>query len=168
LAGGYGHVNRQAVDVQENLDRNTGNGSATTVIPLYTGGRLTGNVRLRTAEQRQAIGDYARLALQALNEVEDALNAEQVLAAREALLQEAADDSRRAAGLTETSFRVGKSDMRDVMNRNLAANAAEVALLAVRRERLARRVDLHLALGGDFVQGADTTSTPPASTGQQQ
>jgi len=168
LAAGYGHVNRQAVDLQENLDRNTGSGSATTVIPLYTGGRLTGNVRLRTAEQRQAIGDYARLALQALNEVEDALNAEQVLAAREALLQEAADDSRRAAGLTETSFRVGKSDMRDVMNRSLAANAAEVALLAVRRERLARRVDLHLALGGDFVQGTDTSSTAPASTGQQQ
>ncbi len=37
------------------------------------------------------------------------------------------------------------------MQGQLSAGAAEVALLAVRRERLARRIDLHLALGGDFL-----------------
>ena len=59
--------------------------------------------------------------------------------------------------LTEESYRIGKSDLRDVMNRYLAANAADVALLAVRRERLVRRIDLHLALGGDFVAAAPAT-----------
>ena len=138
----------------------SGDGSATVVVPLYTGGQLTGQVALRTAEQKEAVANYAKLALQALDEVENALDAEDTLATREELLRVSAEDSRRAAGLTETSYRIGKSDLRDVMNRNLSANAAEVALLAVRRERLVRRIDLHLALGGDFV------AAPPAKEAQ--
>jgi outer membrane protein, multidrug efflux system len=138
-------------------------GSATTVVPLYTGGRLTGQVRLRTAEQREAVADYARLALRALDEVEDALNAEGVLARRETLLRAAAEDSRRAAELEETAYRIGQSDLRGVMQRQLSRNAAEVALLSVRRERLVRRVDLHLALGGNFATAtpdSDVASAP--------
>lgn len=161
LSAGYGRVSREAIQVQENIDQTTASGSATAVVPLYTGGALTGNVRLRTGEQREAVANYARLALQALDEVETALDAESTLAMREQLLQIAAEDSRRAAGLTEESYRIGKSDLRDVMNRQLSANASEVALLAVRRERLVRRVDLHLALGGDFV----AASAPPAAEG---
>lgn len=153
LSAGYGRVSREAMEIQRNLDRTTSSVGATVAMPLYTGGRLTGSVRLRTAEQREAVANYARLALQALNDVETALDAEASLATREELLRVAAEDSRRAAGLMEDSYRIGKSDLRDVMNRQLSANAAEVALLAVRRERLVRRVDLHLALGGDFIVG---------------
>lgn len=162
LSAGYGHVRREAVEVQDNVDQTTASGSATAVVPIYTGGALTGNVRLRTAEQREAVANYARLALQALDEVETALDAEATLATREELLQVSAADSRRAASLTEESYRIGKSDLRDVMNRYLAANAADVALLAVRRERLVRRIDLHLALGGDFVAAAPPS---PATEG---
>ena len=165
LSAGYGRVSREAADLAQSSDQTTASTSATAVVPLYTGGQLTGNVRLRTAEQREAIANYARLALQALNEVETALDGETTLAMREELLQIAAADSRRAAGLTEESYRVGKSDLRDVMNRQLSANAAEVALLAVRRERLSRRVDLHLALGGEFLAVAPEETGAPATEG---
>ncbi|KGQ20044.1 NodT family RND efflux system, outer membrane lipoprotein [Lysobacter dokdonensis DS-58] len=166
LSGGYGRVSRDAINVQRNITQNTASASATTVIPLYTGGMLTGQVRLRTAEQREAVANYARLALQALDEVESALDAEATLATREELLRVSAEDSRRAAGLTETSYRIGKSDLRDVMGRQLSANASEVALLAVRRERLVRRVDLHLALGGDFVAAAPPTTGETPGPGE--
>lgn len=165
ISAGYGRVSRRS-RVASAVNQTTASGSATTVVPIYFGGRLTGNVALRTAEQHEAIANYGRLALQALDEVETALDNEATLATREALLRQATDDSRRAAGLTETSYRVGKSDLRDVMNRQLSANAAEVALLAVRRERLVRRIDLHLALGGDFVTG-DAAVDAGASTGEQ-
>jgi multidrug efflux system outer membrane protein len=163
LSAGYGRVSREAIQVQQNIDQTTASSSATAVVPLYTGGILTGNVKLRTAEQREAVANYARMALNALDEVETALDAEATLATREELLQMSASDSRRAAGLTEESYRVGRSDLRDVMNRQLAANAADVALLAVRRERLVRRVDLHLALGGDFVAGESADAQAPAT-----
>lgn len=149
ISAGYGRINRQA-QALEDASRNTSSGSATVLVPIYSGGELTGNVRLRTAEQRQALAEYTRLALQALDEVEDALNAEETLRSREGILQDAAADSRRATGLEQTAYRVGSSDLRAVVQRQLATSATEVALLAVRRERLVRRVDLFLALGGDF------------------
>ncbi|MGO4551328.1 efflux transporter outer membrane subunit [Lysobacter sp. 2RAF19] len=163
LSAGYGRVSRKAIDFTQSESGNTASISGTAVVPLYTGGQLTGQVRLRTAEQREAVANYARLSLQALDEVENALDAEATLATREELLRASAEDSRRAAGLTETSFRIGKSDLRDVMGRMLSANASEVALLAVRRERLVRRVDLHLALGGDFIAGPPTADEAPGS-----
>jgi len=162
LSAGYGHISGKAADFRKDLDRTIASASASSVLPLYTGGRLTGNVRLRTAQQREAVANYARLALQVLGEVEAALDAETNVAAREELLRIAAQDSRRAADLTQDSYRIGKSDLRDVMYRQLTANAAEIALLAMRRERLVRRVDLHLALGGDFVVGPETEASAPA------
>jgi NodT family efflux transporter outer membrane factor (OMF) lipoprotein len=151
ISAGYGRISRNAEQLEGLSDATTASGSVTAVVPLYAGGALTGQVALRTAQQREALADYTRRALKALDEVEDALNAEQTLSAREDILQSAATDSRRATGLEETAYRIGKSDLRAVVQRQLAANATEVALLAVRRERLVRRVDLHLALGGDFL-----------------
>ena len=98
--------------------------------------------------------------------MESALDGEATLATREQLLRIAAADSRRAAQLSETSFRIGKVDLREVMNRQLSANAAEVALLAVRRERLSRRIDLHLALGGDFDVAPPAEAASPGAASQ--
>ena len=154
LSGGYARISNAAVSTRDDLEQTTNTINATVIAPLYMGGALTGQVRLRTAEQREAIADYARRALIALDEVEDALTAERVLAERERLLREAAQANRTATDLEQTAYRVGKSDLRAVNQRQLATWAAETALLSVQRERLSRRVDLHLALGGNFATAA--------------
>ncbi len=163
LSAGYGRISNEAVELREDLEQTTASVSATAVAPLYTGGALTGQVHLRTAEQKEAVADYARRALIALGEVEDALNADRILAERERILGEAAQASRQVVALEESSYRVGKSDLRAVSQRQLASWAADVALLAVQRERLSRRVDLHLALGGNFGQ-PPPEPVPVAST----
>ena len=163
LSAGYGRISNEAVELREDLEQTTSSISATAIAPLYTGGALTGQVHLRTAEQKEAVADYARRALVALNEVEDALNAERILAERERILGEAADASRRVALLEEDSYRIGKSDLRAVTQRHLATWSAEIALLSVRRERLSRRVDLHLALGGNF---GEPSAEPVAAAAQ--
>lgn len=150
LSAGYGRISNEAVQMRDDLEQTTFSTSATTVIPLYTGGAMTAQVDVRTAEQKQAVADYARRALIAMGEVEDALNADRVLAERERILGDAAAASRDVTRLEQDAYRVGKSDLRAVNQRQLAQWAAEVALLHVSRERLARRVDLHLALGGNF------------------
>lgn len=163
LSAGYGRISNEAVELREDLEQTTSSISATVVAPLYTGGALTGQVQLRTAEQKEAVADYARRALIALGEVEDALNAERILAERERILGEAVQASRQVAVLEEDSYRIGKSDLRAVSQRYLATWAAEVALLAVRRERLSRRVDLHLALGGNFGEPQPVASAEPSN-----
>jgi multidrug efflux system outer membrane protein len=142
---------------------NTSSASATVVAPIYTGGALTGTVRLRTAEQQQAVADYGRLALQALNEVEDSLNAEHVLESRERILADAVVDSRKRLNLEQHSYRVGKADLREVTQTQLATSALEINLLHVQRERLNQRVGLHLALGGGFAAAPNPEATAGAS-----
>lgn len=162
LSAGYGRISNEALEVRDDLEQTTSSTAATAVIPLYTGGAMTGQVDVRTAEQKVAVADYARRALLALGEVEDALNADRVLAERERILGDAASASRSATRLEQDAYRVGKSDLRAVNQRQLAQWGAEVALLHVQRERLARRVDLHLALGGNF--GEAPAPAPVATT----
>lgn len=169
ISAGYGRISNKAVELRDDLEQRISSISGTVVAPLYTGGALTGQVALRTAEQKEVVADYTRRALIAFGEVEDALNAEQVLTERERILTDAVTSSREVSRLEETSYRIGKSDLRAVNQRQLAMWAAETALLSVQRERLSRRIDLHLALGGSFGElpevatGSTPTDAPDAN-----
>jgi outer membrane protein TolC len=68
-------------------------------------------------------------------------------------------DNERALELTRIQFRVGSTDQRAVEQRQLALYSARTSLLRVQSERLAQRVNLHLALGGSF---GETISGPVA------
>ena len=46
---------------------------------------------------------------------------------------------------------IGSGDLRSVQQQQLSWNASRVNLLRVQSERRIQRVNLHLALGGDFV-----------------
>ena len=52
------------------------------VAPIYQGGALKAQVEIRTAEQKQAVAEYARVALRAFGDVEGAMAGE--LASRSA------------------------------------------------------------------------------------
>jgi NodT family efflux transporter outer membrane factor (OMF) lipoprotein len=118
--------------------------------PLYQGGALRAQVEIRDAEQKQAMAEYARIAQRSFGEVENALGAEFSLRDREALLARTVTDNERALELVQVQYRVGSVDLRAVEQRQLALLQVRTALLRVQTERLAQRVNLHLALGGGF------------------
>jgi multidrug efflux system outer membrane protein len=118
--------------------------------PLFLGGQLQAQVEIRTAEQKQALAEYARVGSRAFGEVESALSSAFTLDAREAILRESVVDNGRALELANVRFRVGSGDLRAVAQQSLALHAARTALLRVQAERLVQRVNLHLALGGSF------------------
>jgi len=128
--------------------------------PVFRGGELQAQAEIRTLEQKQAVADYARMALRAISDVENALAAGKTLDERAQLLQATLTDNQRALDLAQTSYRVGKSDLRAVQQQQLSVHAARLALLRVQSERLAQRVNLHLALGGSF----ETRLEPRAAT----
>src|SRR5512139_300464 len=129
--------------------------------PVYQGGALQAQVEIKTLEQKAAGADYARMALRAIGDVENALAAGKALDERGRILQATVADNQRALELTETSYRVGRSDLRAVQQQQLGVYAARVALLRVQSEQLAQRVNLHLALGGSF----QTDQSQPAAVG---
>ena len=118
--------------------------------PIYQGGSIKAQVEIRTAEQKQAVAEYGRLALRALGDVENSLAADSTLAARVLLLNQALGDQLHALELTQKNFRIGRADMRAVEQQRLNVSSARIALLNVQSDQLAARVNLHLALGGSF------------------
>jgi len=123
---------------------------ANLLAPIYQGGALRAQVDIRTAEQKEAVAYYARIAQRSFGEVENALAAENALRDREAILGANINDNARALELVQIQYRVGSVDLRAVEQNQLALYSARISLLRVQTERLAQRVNLYLALGGGF------------------
>jgi NodT family efflux transporter outer membrane factor (OMF) lipoprotein len=119
-------------------------------VPLYLGGSLQAEVKVRTAEQKEAVADYGRAGANAFAEVENALSAGFALQSREPVLVRAVAENSRALVLAETRYRVGSDDLRAVEQQQLKLFSAKSALLRVQSEQLVQRINLHLALGGNF------------------
>ena len=122
--------------------------------PLFRGGALKAQVEIRTAEQKQAVAQYVQTALKAFSDVENALSSGLALRQREEILAAAVADSERALFLAQTRYRVGSGDLRSVQQQQVAYISSRMNLLRVQTEQRVQRVNLHLALGGNFTADA--------------
>ncbi len=118
--------------------------------PIYQGGALRAQVEIRSAEQKQAVAEYARTGQRAFGEVENALAADNALRERDTILEATIRDNERALELSQIQYRVGVIDLRGVEQNQLSLYVARMSRLRVQTERLAQRVNLYLALGGSF------------------
>jgi NodT family efflux transporter outer membrane factor (OMF) lipoprotein len=128
----------------------TGGFGGKLLAPIYQGGALKTDVEIKTLQQKQAVADYARMALRAIGDVENALATAATLGEREQLLMRTTADNQRALELEQTRYRVGRTDLRAVQQQQLNVYAARLSLLRVQSEQLTQRANLHLALGGSF------------------
>jgi multidrug efflux system outer membrane protein len=130
--------------------------------PIFSGGRLSAESALAKARDREALAAYARAALDAFREVEAALNAEGHYTEQERALRTAAAESHEAASLAAERYGQGLIDIVTLLESQRRAFDAESARLRTVRDRLDNRVDLYLALGGDFaVPGSEATEATP-------
>jgi NodT family efflux transporter outer membrane factor (OMF) lipoprotein len=150
LSLNFGAFESDILELREDFENPSGGLGARLLAPVYAGGALRANVRIRTLQQEEALAAYAGTALQALNDVESALSASRFLAQRSRALRSAFDEQHHALEKTESSLRVGRSDQRALEQQRLATANARMALLAVQAEELSQRINLHLALGGSF------------------
>ena len=123
---------------------------ANLLAPIFTGGALKTQVEIRTAEQKQAIAEYAVVGLRAFGEVETALAAELAAREREQILAASFADNQQALSLAQTQYRIGSNDLRLVEQRQMALSGSRSALIRMQAEQRVQRVNLHLALGGSF------------------
>ena len=123
---------------------------ANLLAPLFTGGRLKGDVLVATAQQRQELGRYVSVALRAFREVETALANEQVLVLRQAQLEQADARLRSASRIAQDRYNAGLLTILELTQVRRQDFAIRSQLLRVRTERLRQRLNLLLALGGSF------------------
>jgi outer membrane protein TolC len=152
-------IKSDLLDLSADYENPSGGAGAKLMAPIYQGGELRTQVEIRNLEQKEALADYVRMALLALGDVENGLAASASLTARQAMLAQSVIDNQRALELTQISYRVGASDLRDVQQQQINLQTARLVLLRVESERLSQRTLLHLALGGSF-------ALPPATTGE--
>jgi NodT family efflux transporter outer membrane factor (OMF) lipoprotein len=118
--------------------------------PIFFGGELQAAVDLRTAEQKAAAASYVSSALHAFGEVEDALGNDYYLRQREGALGDAVSNSGQAVNLGGKQLEQGQIDMFTILRLTQENLAAKVQLTQIQASRLRERVNLYLALGGDF------------------
>jgi len=118
--------------------------------PVFQGGRLRAQVTLEDARSKEAAAQWATSLLQAFSEVEAALAAERFLSEQEVDLADAARQAAASQQLAEDRYESGLEGFVTVLEAQRRSLDAESQLLNVRRQRLDTRIDLHLALGGDF------------------
>lgn len=116
--------------------------------PIFNGGRLRAQVEMQDAVAAQAASTWAGAVLAAFQEVETALDAEAFLAEQERSLSEATRQSTAALELARRQYEEGLTSFITVLESQRRSLDSESSLLAIRRQRLDNRIDLHLALGG--------------------
>ena len=124
--------------------------AAGVVQPIFFGGELKAAQDIRTAEQKAAVATYTGVGLRAFEDVEDALAADYFLRQRESALDEMVSASSESVRLGRQQLDQGQTDMFTILRLAGENLAAKIEQTKVRASRLRERVNLHLALGGDF------------------
>lgn len=116
--------------------------------PIFQGGALKAEIARNDALLRAQLESYAASGLSAYLEVENALDAEARLSEREAALRIALEEADLAEERLATRYSEGLASILQLLDAQSRAINAKSALISARKEKLANRVRLHLALGG--------------------
>lgn len=149
LTGQYGYVSDNLNEVFQS--QNNQNALFVGIrVPLFTGGRLEGELNVAQAQVEQAQANYEQVVLRALQDVENALVA--VRTTRDQVVAQAA----QVATLTETltlvqhRYENGLASYLEVLDAQRTLFAAELSLAQVQALELASGVQLYKALGGPW------------------
>jgi NodT family efflux transporter outer membrane factor (OMF) lipoprotein len=118
---------------------------------LTEGGAVSAEARAALARNEAALNEYAQTALVAFREVEATLAADRSLAKQETFLAAELEQAALAQKQAERDYAEGiNANILSVLEAQRRANNARASMIRLRNQRLQNRIDLHLALGGDF------------------
>lgn len=123
--------------------------------PIFQGGRLRAQAKLQQANAEQAVYNYVATVLNAFQEVENAITAETLLAAREEALRLAYEEAKASEELTERQYLSGTRNIFNLINAQQRRIQNEAQYINATQQRLNNRVGLYIALGGTFDAGAE-------------
>ncbi len=117
--------------------------------PLFTGGRIQGEIFRNQARAEEMLNFYKNTALNAFREVEQALAAEEWLRQEEASLKKAVEQTESSRRLAVYSYRNNLIGILTLLDSYRSTLNAQSAHLSVSRQLLSNRINLYLALGGN-------------------
>ncbi|HXG50191.1 MAG TPA: efflux transporter outer membrane subunit [candidate division Zixibacteria bacterium] len=118
--------------------------------PVFDAGRIRANIEVRNAQQEQALRQYEKTILTALEEVENALVSYAREQARHRSLLAAVAANRRAVEMANELYLRGLNDFLNVLDAQRSLYAAENDLAQSRAAMASNLVALYKALGGGW------------------
>ena len=118
--------------------------------PVFDGGARKAQVQIATAEQKQALAAYAQTALNAFREVETNLDLAGTLSQRKEALGVALGEAEKAHRIALLRYKEGEIALIELLTIQQRVLSAKSSMLSVGRLALEQRVNLYLALGGDW------------------
>ncbi|MBC8327003.1 MAG: efflux transporter outer membrane subunit [Verrucomicrobia subdivision 3 bacterium] len=120
--------------------------------PILDGGKIKSQIERAEAQREETRNLYVQTALQAFAEVETALAAEAFLVAQETALRAAVTEASEARTLALDDYQAGLAEIVTVLESQRRVFNAKRSLLELQNVRLQNRIDLYLALGGEFTE----------------
>lgn len=121
--------------------------------PIFSGGRLEGQVELSQARYEELLQTYRATVIAAFADTEDALVALRQLARQQTLQEQAVAQAQRAFELADARFRAGAVDLLTVLDAQRSLFSARDQFVQIRSARLQALVSLFRALGGGWTPG---------------
>jgi multidrug efflux system outer membrane protein len=118
--------------------------------PLFTGGALSGNLRLAKSEYQQALILYQQTIQRAFGDVSDALIAYQKLHQVRMRQEDTVTDLQESVRLSNLRYKGGTTTYLEVLDGQRSLFAAELALASARGDEYQGLVQLYRALGGGW------------------
>ena len=161
LTGFYGYQSVALSDLFTSGARTWQFGPAVT-LPVFTGGRLRGNLKLAEARFQESIAVYQQTVQGAFREVSDSLIAYQRTREFRQKQEERTQANRDATAIAGTRYEGGVTSYLEVLFNEQELFNAELGLAQARRDELLSVVQLYRALGGGWtdpsaVRAADVT-----------
>jgi outer membrane protein, multidrug efflux system len=120
--------------------------------PVFTGGALTGNLRLAKSEYKQALIAYQQTIQRAFGDVSDALIGYEKLHQVRVRQDDTVVDLRESVRLSNLRYTGGTTTYLEVLDGQRALFAAELTLAQARGNEYQSLVQLYRALGGGWQQ----------------
>ena len=136
-------------------DRHIGSLIGSLTAPIFQGGALRAQLDQAWSVARQVSYEYASVALNAVVDVENALTAERNLDRQVLLLRDNVEAAELANQIANDRYRDGLVPLLTVLETQRNLNSSLQNLILTEQSRWNARVNLYLALGGDWVLAED-------------
>jgi outer membrane protein, multidrug efflux system len=149
ISASYGRSSSRFEDIWQHFSE-TYSFAPNIVQPIFEGGRLRAQVDAAKARYAELAANYSAAVLRAMQEVEVSLASEQSLQKQveHATLQ--INEARAAEDLSRRRYEQGVESILSVLDSERNRRAAEEQLVILRGQIWTTRINLHLALGGDW------------------
>lgn len=127
---------------------------------LFDGGRIRQRIEIQNAVQEQALINYEKTVLSALEEVENALVSHASSRIREQALREAADAAHNAVLMAHQRYSSGIIDFQKVLDTERTLLTVQDSLKTTQAESVSALIRLYKALGGGWQAVASNTNQP--------